>query len=60
MNWRGKPLSSYQVVINLIAATTTTSGLTVKARLDKKVYRKGLKVSDAEMAELNIHKKIPW
>ena len=57
MNWRGKPLSSYQVVINLIAATTTTSGLTVKARLDKKVYRKGLKVSDAEMAELNIHKK---
>jgi transposase len=56
INWRGKPLTSYQVIINLIASTTTNAGLTVKARLDKKVYNKGIKVPDSEFAELNIKK----
>lgn len=56
MNWRGKPLSTYQVVINLIAATTTRSGLTVKARLDKRRYKKGIKISKSEIASLNIAK----
>lgn len=56
MNWRGKPLTSYQVIINLIASTTTRCGLTVKARLDKKVYHKGIEVPDAEISALNIEK----
>jgi hypothetical protein len=53
-NWRGKPLLSHQVIVQLIANTTTTSGLTVACRLDHTSYEKGIKVSDAEMAALNI------
>ena len=54
INWRGKPLLNYRTVINLIASTTTKCGLEVKARLDKKSYKKGVKVSDDEMMSLNI------
>lgn len=54
MNWRGKPLVSYQVIVQLIANTTTNTGLTVACRLDGNAYEKGIKVSDAEMASLNI------
>ena len=54
-NWRGKPLVSHQVIVQLIANTTTTTGLTVACRLDKASYEKGIKVSDTEMAALNIH-----
>ena len=54
MNWRGKPLVSYQVIVQLIANTTTDTGLTVACRLDGNAYAKGIKVSDAEMASLNI------
>ncbi len=53
-NWRGKPLVSYQVIVQLIANTTTTTGLTVACRLDANAYEKGIKVSDDEMATLNI------
>jgi len=53
-NWRGKPLVSHQVIIQLIANTTTDTGLTVACRLDNNTYEKGIKVSDAEMASLNI------
>ena len=53
-NWRGKPLVSYEVIVQLIANTTTNTGLTVACRLDADVYEKGIKVSDAEMAALNI------
>ncbi len=56
INWRGKPLRTYQTIINLISATKTKTGLTVKARLDKKVYEKGRKVSEQEMKLLNITK----
>jgi transposase len=56
INWRGKPLLTYQTVINLIMATKTKSGLSVKARLSKKTYKKGVKVSKLEMESLNIHK----
>jgi hypothetical protein len=56
MNWRGKPLLSYQTIINLIASTTTETGLTVKVRLDKRKYEKGIEVSDQEMAEINLIK----
>lgn len=53
-NWRGHPLTDYQTVVNLIAATKTSTGLTVKARLDKREYKKGIKVSKKEMQNLNI------
>lgn len=53
-NWRGKPLVSHQVIVQLIANTTTSTGLTVKCRLDENTYDKGIKVTDAEMANLNI------
>jgi hypothetical protein len=50
MNWRGRPLVSYRTIIELIAATTTTTGLTVRADEDLNFYEKGRKVSDAELA----------
>jgi hypothetical protein len=53
-NWRGKPLVSYLVIVQLIASTTTDKGLTVACSLDEKDYAKGIKVTDAEMAALNI------
>lgn len=56
MNWRGKPLLSYQTIINLIAATKTNTGLKVKVRLDKRKYKKGIKISDDEMNTINLKK----
>ena len=53
-NWRAKPLTSIEVVVNLIANTTTIKGLKVKARINENTYNKGLKISDKEMAKLNI------
>ena len=53
-NWRGRPLTSRTAVVELIAATTTKTGLKVRCELDTKTYAKGIKVSDAEMATLNI------
>jgi transposase len=53
-NWRGRPLVSYAVILSLIAATTTTSGLTVTSYLDTNRYPTGIKVSDEEMAALRI------
>jgi transposase len=53
-NWRGKPLISHEVIINLIAATTTATGLAVKSKLDTNAYPAGLKVSDQQMAELQL------
>jgi hypothetical protein len=52
--WRGRPLVSRETVVELIAATTTTTGLTVRCELDTRSYPKGIKVSDAEMDTLNI------
>ena len=54
MNWKGKVLSSYQVIINLIASTKTTSGLKVYAALDDRVYALKKKVTDAEMRSLHL------
>src|SRR5277367_6596587 len=54
MNWRGKPLVSYLAIIQLIASTTTETGLTVTCQLDSNAYQKGIKVSDDEMASLNV------
>jgi len=54
MNWRGKPLVSRQVIINLIGATTTRSGLRVYARLDEREYPREVKVGDAQLAAVNL------
>jgi len=53
-NWRGKPLVTHQVIISLIAATTTSTGLTVRCELDGNQYPKGQKVSDAALAAVNL------
>jgi hypothetical protein len=52
MNWRGRPLTSHQVIVNSIAATTTRTGLTVHAELDPGSYPAGAKISDAQMDAL--------
>ena len=54
MNWRGKPLISHRVIVNLIAATTTTTGLKVRCELDRNRYPAGWKVSAQEVAAINI------
>jgi transposase len=53
-NWRGRPLVSYAVIVNLIGRTTTTTGLKIKCRLDRKKYPKGIKISDKELAKVNL------
>nr|ADO19034.1 transposase [Nostoc flagelliforme str. Sunitezuoqi] len=55
-NWRGKPLTSREVVINLIGNTTTNKGLTIKARLDENKYQKGIKISDRELSSVQLEK----
>jgi Rhodopirellula transposase DDE domain len=54
INWRGKPLRSYRTIVQLIAATTTGTGLKVRAELDENKYPKGIKVSDAQLASVNL------
>jgi len=54
LNWRGRPLESLQVIIDLIGQTTTSTGLKVYARLDPSEYEKGIKVTNAELAAVNI------
>ncbi len=58
-NWRGKPLTSRLAVVELIAATTTKTGLTVQCELDENSYTKGRRVADQDMAALNIETD-PW
>jgi hypothetical protein len=55
-DWRGKPLVSYAVILSLIAATTTTTGLTVESSLDTASYPAGVTVSDAEMATIRLRR----
>jgi transposase len=54
MNWRGRPLVSHEVAVDLIGATTTRTGLAVRAELDRRSYPRGVKVSDAELAAVPI------
>ncbi len=54
MNWRGKPLRSYQTIVNLIASTSTRTGLKVQCELDSYPYEKGRKVSDEEMEAIDL------
>ena len=55
-NWRGKPLVSHQVIVDLIAATSTRAGLKVRAEIDPNLYPAGTKVSDQQIARLNIER----
>ena len=52
MNWRGRPLTSHEVIVQTIAATTTNTGLTVRAELDEGIYPKGIKIPDSDMKAL--------
>ena len=58
INWRGRPLISHEVVVDLISATTTRKGLTVSAQLDQDNYPLKIKVSDEQMAQLNLHRHL--
>lgn len=51
-NWRGRPLTSHQVIVELIGATRNSKGLTIRAELDTNTYPRGIKVSNTEMAEM--------
>jgi transposase len=53
-NWRGQPLETYEIVVNLIGSTTTTSGLKVHAQLNPSTYEKGRKITDEELAQINL------
>lgn len=55
-NWRGKPLISYEVIVNLIASTATTKGLKVQCELDKNKYKTGIKVTDEDMKNIEMEK----
>lgn len=55
-NWRGRPLVSLEVIVNLISSTTTTTGLSVKCGIDKGIYETGIKVSDEKFKTVNILK----
>lgn len=57
MNWKGQPLVSHEVIVNLIKATTTAEGLTVDAEVDDSIYPSGIKVSDEEMKQLNLKRE---
>lgn len=56
-NWRGRPLVDRATVVNLIGNTTTKEGLTIQAKLDENIYEKGIKISDKELAKVNLHKE---
>ena len=58
MNWRGRPLTSHEVIIETIAATTARTGLTVQAQLDTTGYPKGIKISDRQMKELENERRL--
>jgi hypothetical protein len=55
-NWRGKPLVSHRVIVQLIAATTTRAGLKVHCEIDPNTYPAGIKVTNAEIARINLQR----
>jgi len=58
MNWRGKPLTSLAVILGLINGTKTKTGLTVKAKIDEKIYQTGIKINDEDLKKINIEKNL--
>lgn len=59
MNWRGRPLESLRTVVELISATTTETGLTIRAEHDSTIYPKGIKITDQELAAVPL-KRHTW
>ena len=57
MNWKSQPLTSHDVMVNLIGGTKTKAGLKVKAKIDKRKYPIGIKVSDVDMRKVNLKKE---
>ncbi len=57
-NWRGRPLVSHEVVVNLIGATTTGEGLSIRSQLDEGRYPTGIRVSDEQMGALDIRRDV--
>ena len=55
MNWRGKPLTSFETIVNIIGSTTSTKGLKVRSVLDENDYEKGIIVGDEELKSVNIY-----
>jgi len=55
-NWRGKPLTSLAVILELIRGTTTKTGLKVRAELDEKIYQTGIKINDEDFQKINIER----
>jgi hypothetical protein len=53
-NWRGRPLTDHATIIELIAATSTKTGLKVESALDTRIYKKGIRITKAEMRRLDI------
>ena len=56
MNWRGQPLVSHEVIVKLIAGTSTQTGLAIEAELDTNRYPKGIKVTDEELDRVQIQR----
>ncbi len=56
MNWRAKPLLSFEVIVNLISGTSTKKGLMINSKLDETEYEKGIKISNKEIKEISIDK----
>ena len=56
MNWRGRPLTSHETVVDLIGATTTRTGLKVRAELDRGAYPTGVKVADKDLAAVPLQR----
>ena len=54
MNWKGKPLRSYEIILNLIKGTKTKKGLKIKAKIDKNIYEIKKKVSDEDFEKINM------
>lgn len=54
LNWRGKPLRSYEIIVSLIGAVATTTGLKVRCELDENTYPAGIRVTDQELAAVNL------
>ena len=54
LNWRGQPLVSHEVIVNLIGSTRTRNGLMIQAELDTASYPKGVKVSDVDLGKVNL------
>ena len=54
MNWRGQPLTTYEMIVNLIKGTTTKKGLKISAKIDRKIYKIGKRVSEEEFKKINV------